>query len=109
MFERREEEPTPVEEIADALLFQAKKSKDPVSTKQDEKLSEDYLLELDRLMQEINEQALTGKVKLINTWSAVELKKLKKNFTSIAKEKPQTLKVLKQAYMDYLIEADKRK
>ena len=60
-------------------------------------------------MQEINEQALTGKVKLINTWSAVELKKLKKNFTNIAKEKPQTLKVLKQAYMDYLIEADKRK
>lgn len=60
-------------------------------------------------MQEINEQALMGKIKLINPWSAVELKKLKKNFTSIAKEKPQSLKVLKQAYLDFLTEADKRK
>jgi hypothetical protein len=61
------------------LLFQSKKSKDPVSTKQvpiamlikDEKLPEDYLIELDRLMQEINEQVLLGKVKLANNWSAV--------------------------------------
>jgi hypothetical protein len=34
LFERREEEETPLEEIANVLLFQAKKSKDPVSTKQ---------------------------------------------------------------------------
>lgn len=54
-------------------------------------------------MQEINEEVLMGKVKLINTWSAVELKKLKKNFVSIAKERPQSLKVLKQAYMNYLL------
>jgi hypothetical protein len=52
---------------------------------------------------------LLGKVKLANSWSAVELKKTKKNFTSIVKEKPQSLKVLKQGYLDYLIEADKRK
>lgn len=36
-------------------------------------------------MQEVNEQALLGKVKLMNNWSAVELKKLKKSFTNIAK------------------------
>jgi len=34
---------------------------------------------------------------------------MKKDFTNIAKERPQSLKVLKQAYLDYLIEADKRK
>ncbi len=54
-------------------------------------------------MQEINKQALEGKVKFVNTWSAVELKNLKKSFTNIAKERPQSLKVLKQAYLDYLI------
>lgn len=76
---------------------------------QDEKLSEDYLIELDKLMQETNEDALVGKIKLVNNWSAIELKKLKKNFVNIAKERPQNLKVLRQAYLDYLIEADKRK
>jgi len=34
---------------------------------------------------------------------------MKKDFTNLAKERPQSLKVLKQAYLDYLIEADKRK
>lgn len=50
-----------------------------------------------------------GKIKLKNNWSAVELKKVKKNFVNIAKEKPQSLKVLKQGYIDFLGEADKRK
>ena len=67
------------------MLFQSKKSKDPVSTKQDEKLSEDYLSELDEIMQNINQDILMGKIKLKNNWSAVELKKLKKNFVNIAK------------------------
>ncbi len=49
MFERREEESTPLEEIAQVLLFESKKSKDPVSTKQEEKLSEDYLYRVDEI------------------------------------------------------------
>jgi hypothetical protein len=39
LFERRVDEVTPVEDIANTLLFEAKKSKDPVSTKSEEKLS----------------------------------------------------------------------
>jgi hypothetical protein len=54
LFERREEENTPVEEIAQVLLFEAKKSKDPVSTKQDEKLSEDYLYRIDEICSEVS-------------------------------------------------------
>ena len=60
-------------------------------------------------MQNINADILMGKIKLINNWSAVELKKLKKIFVNIAKEKPQSLKVLKQGYLDFITEADKRK
>lgn len=52
---------------------------------QEEKLSEDYLSELDQIMQSINEDVLMGKIKLKNNWSAVELKKVKKNFVNIAK------------------------
>jgi hypothetical protein len=60
-------------------------------------------------MQEINEEILVGKIKLENGWSAVELKKLKKNFVNIAREKPQNLKILKKGYLDFVVEADKRK
>lgn len=36
-------------------------------------------------MQETNQQVLLGNVKLVNNWSAIELKKIKKDFTNVAK------------------------
>lgn len=53
LFERRNEEQTPFEDITQVLLFEAKKSKDPVSTKQEEKLSEDYLYRVDEICAEV--------------------------------------------------------
>lgn len=60
-------------------------------------------------MQAVNNDVLLGKVKVANNWTAMELKKLKKDFTNIMKEKPQNLKIIKEAYINYLVEADKRK
>lgn len=50
--------PLPLEEIANVLLFQDKKSKDPVSTKQDQKLSGNYIQDLDKILQSILEKIL---------------------------------------------------
>jgi hypothetical protein len=58
-------------------LFEAKKSKDPVSTKQDEKLSEDYLYQVDEICSNICKEACLGNLKLKHNWSALEAKKLK--------------------------------
>ena len=53
LYERRDEELTPLEEIANTLLFEDKKSKDPKSTKMPEMLSEDYLYQVDKICQEL--------------------------------------------------------
>ncbi len=45
-------------------------------------------------MQGVNNDVLLGKVKVMNNWTALELKKLKKDFTNIIKQKPQNLKIL---------------
>lgn len=102
MFERREDEATPVEEIIDVLLFQEKKSKDPIShisvnvalMKEEKMVGEDYLLELDKVMTKICDDILrqqsergvgfpmvfpnaSEKLILNNLWSVIALKKVK--------------------------------
>ena len=67
------------------MLFEAKKSKDPVSTKTEEKLPEDYLFQVDKICQEVCEEACYGKLKLNNTWSALQARKVKTDFMSAIK------------------------
>lgn len=109
LFERREDEPTPTEDIANVLLFEAKKSKDPVSTKQEGKLSEDYLYQVDKLCQEVCSEACLGKLKLNNAWTALQTRKIKTDFLGAVKEKPMPLKSIKESFVHYLVEADKRR
>jgi hypothetical protein len=49
------------------------------------------------------------KIKLKNTWTAMQLKIVKKDFVGMIKEKPIGLKIVKESFLNYLIEADKRK
>lgn len=91
------------------MLFESKKSKDPVSTKQEEKLSEDYLYQVDKICQEIGEEACLGKLKLRNNWTALEVRKVKNDFTGVIREKPMPLKAIRDSFLQFLTEADKRR
>ena len=67
------------------------------------------MYELDQICQEVCDQAVMGKMQLKNTWSALQLKKVKKDFVGMIKEKPIALKSVKESFLNYLVEADKRK
>lgn len=90
-------------------MFEAKKSKDPISTKSEEKLSEDYLYQVDKICQEVCDEACLGKIKLTHNWTPLQAKKVKNDFVGVVREKPLPLKTVKEGFIHYLIEADKRR
>ena len=106
LFQVRDYEPTPCEEIAQVILFEEKKSKDPVSTKQEVVTKPNFLYELDKRAQDIIDvisekqgsmyiqgmmikfEGCKKKLQLENIVSLIELKKYKKEFISVCKQNP---------------------
>ena len=80
-----------------------------MSTRTEEKLSEDYLYQVDKICQEACDEACLGKIKLSHNWTALQTKKVKIDFLGAVREKPMPLKAVKEAFVHYLVEADKRK
>lgn len=106
MFQLREGEPTPCEDITRVILFEEKTSKDPVSTKLDAKFTTNFTFELEKRIQSvidtINEkqssmftkgmtvqcEGCTKKLILNSNVSLIELKKFKKEFLNMMKVNP---------------------
>ena len=53
------------------------------------------MYELDKICQDVCDQAVMAKIQLKNNWSALLLKKVKKDFVGMIKEKPIALKSIK--------------
>ena len=118
----------PFDEIADTQLFQDKKSKDPVSTKQEMKFSGNYMQDLDQMLQGVLEkilikqkeavelnsgnekiyikikfEELNESLELTNVLAIGELKELKFRFLKINKMNPiQDIKKAGATFVDFI-------
>ena len=67
------------------------------------------MYQVDKICQELCNEACLGKLKLKHNWSVIETRKIKNDFIGAVKEKPIPIKAIREGFMEYLIEADKRK
>jgi len=106
LFQVREGEPTPCEEITRVILFEEKTSKDPVSTRLEAKLPTNFAFELEKRVQNIIDaindkqnsmftkgmtvqcEGCSKKLVLHQNVSLIELKKFKKEFFNMMKLNP---------------------
>ena len=122
LIELREDEDTPFEAIAEILLFQAKKSKDPVSTKSELKLDSNYLFEVDKIVQRMVDQIMEKqqdsvfqlgnplsferckeKLVLNQNISLINLKKVKQQFSNMLKlHPPLNLEAIEDNFLFFL-------
>ena len=108
---------TPLQEIAKAIL-EGEKPRDPVSTKPEELFEADFVFQLDKACQDVinfiiaNDQQ-TGDIlygipgckrnyKIVRALSALELKRMKKDFLSLAKLHPPQLSQMGDTFLDFL-------
>ncbi|EAR81882.1 chromatin associated protein KTI12 (macronuclear) [Tetrahymena thermophila SB210] len=120
LFHLRSKEETPFEEIANVLLYQAKKSKDPVSTAPEIKFEINFLQELDLRVQSVIDELVqkqqesiqsnvitfsdcTEKLMINKQISLIELKKIKQEYLKITKHNPpKRIEDIKNFFIIYL-------